>query len=165
MLLGNSHPSAGAPGVCPAAPYEINSASAAPIGTVRSLSPLPWTTSWAPPPPSKRSQWSSGRRFQKPKRQAPSRRAHTTRRSRACPRDEQPQNATGPATRLSRGRWLLDGAAPRLWCGQAISGTRRWAIANSKSRSSSTSARTSSVPVALSLSNCSLFRSIASTLS
>ena len=81
------------------------------------------------------------------------------------PTNDQPQNATGPATRPSWGRWLLDGAAPRLWCGQAISGTRRWAIANSKSRSSSTSARTSSVPVALSLSNCSLFRSIASTLS
>jgi hypothetical protein len=32
------------------------------------------------------------------------------------------------------------GAAPRLSCGQAISGTRRCATANSKSHSSSTSA-------------------------
>jgi hypothetical protein len=70
-----------------------------------------------------------------------------------------------PRYSIVQGRWLLDGVAPRLWCGQAISGTRRWAIANSKSRSSRTSARTSSVPVALSLSNCSLFRSIASKLS
>ena len=38
---------------------------------------------------------------------------------------------------------------------QAISGTRRWAIANSKSRSSSTSARASWLPVALSLSSWS----------
>src|SRR3984893_8350147 len=55
--------------------------------------------------------------------------------------------------------------APRLSCGQAISGTRRWASANSKSHSSSTSAATSWLPVALILSNWSLFRSIASTLS
>src|SRR5271166_6687615 len=55
--------------------------------------------------------------------------------------------------------------APRLSCGQAISGTRRWASANSKSHSSSTSAATSWLPVALILSNWSLFRSLASTLS
>src|SRR5271163_10378 len=53
----------------------------------------------------------------------------------------------------------------RLSRGQAISGTRRWASANSKSHSSSTSAATSWLPVALILSNWSLFRSLASTLS
>src|SRR5271166_598746 len=56
-------------------------------------------------------------------------------------------------------------SSPRLSCGQAISGTRRWASANSKSHSSSTSAATSWLPVALILSNWSLFRSLASTLS
>jgi hypothetical protein len=54
-------------------------------------------------------------------------------------------------------------AAPAA--GQTISGTRRCATANSKSHSSSTSARASWLPVALILSSCSLFRSIASTLS
>ena len=41
------------------------------------------------------------------------------------------------------------GTAPRLSCGQAISGTRRCASANSKSHSSSTSAATSWLPVPL----------------
>ena len=49
------------------------------------------------------------------------------------------------------------GAAPRLSCDQAISGTRRCATANSKSHTSSTSALTSWLPVALILSNWSLF--------
>src|ERR1700677_5086279 len=55
--------------------------------------------------------------------------------------------------------------ASRLSRGQAISGTRRWASANSKSHSSSTSAATSWLPVALIPSNWSLFRCLASTLS
>src|SRR3954447_269133 len=68
---------------------------------------------------------------------------------------------------------LLHSAAPprknvgsaRLSCGQTISGTRRCATANSKSHWSSTSAFASWLPVALILSNWSLFRSIASALS
>jgi len=59
---------------------------------------------------------------------------------------------------FSRRRRQLE-LLPRLSCGQAISGTRRCASANSKSHSSSTAAATSWLPVPLSLSNWSLFRS------
>src|ERR1700752_3758297 len=52
---------------------------------------------------------------------------------------------------------LEHGCAPRLSCGQTISGTRRCATANSKSHWSSTSAFASWLPVALILSNWSLF--------
>jgi hypothetical protein len=127
-----------------------------------------WETSKSPEisqtPCSAFVRWSSGRRF---KTQAP-----TTFTSGAYDAASSGLPTARPAPKCHRprysivqGRWLLDGVAARLWCGQTISGTRRWAIANSKSRSSSTSARTSFVPVALSLSNCSLFRSIASKLS
>jgi len=57
------------------------------------------------------------------------------------------------------------GATAHLSGGQAISGTRRWASANSNSHSSSTSAPTSWVPAPLILPAWSRFRSIASTLS
>ena len=77
----------------------------------------------------------------------------------ACPAFDDRHTARLPA------KVTAAGAAPRLSCGQAISGTRRCTSANSKSHSSSTSAATSWLPVALILSNWSRFRSLASTLS
>jgi len=67
-------------------------------------------------------------------------------------------------TEIHRARRCAPSVRVPLW-GQAISGTRKWAIANSNSRSSSTSAPACWVPAALRLSNWSRLRCIASTLS